>query len=78
MPDIDLEPNEYRPRLIKPLDKPKYLWWGIWFYGLATLLCVYGAYLIGAWWSYFLPIPTAVWFGISVAGMWPGSFFGKE
>jgi hypothetical protein len=80
MSDLELEPERFRemPSDSKPLANPRDLrkaliWWAV-FTGLAG----FAGWQIGTWWSAYFAAGPAIWFGATLAGLWPGYFFGKD
>lgn len=77
-PEIDLEPEHFRPRYDRPLADPAKLWKGMAICGVLCCISAVGAWGIGTWWSAFLPIFPAMYLGIGWAGLEPGYWFGKS
>lgn len=76
-PQLDLEQDEFRTIPTKPLARPRDLWRGVFWFGLGSLLGAFAAWHLNQWWAMMLPIPCAIWLGVSLAGLYPSWFFGK-
>jgi hypothetical protein len=80
MSNLNLEPEHFRemPSDTKPLANPRVLRKALFWWAVLTALCAWGAWQFGTWWSAFFPVGPAIWFGATLAGLWPGYFFGKD
>lgn len=79
MQNIDLEPSRFRAVLTKPLAKPGWLWAGVVVFGAGTALGVWAAFWYrDTIWAAMIPVPAAIFFGISIAGLFPGLFFNER
>lgn len=78
----DIELDRQRGDFIEvpkgPLDRPAALQWGMLVFGVGAIVGALAAYLIGTWWSAFLPIPMAILFGVGLAGRFPAAFFRRD
>lgn len=74
MPDLDLEPQEYRPVMDKPLMRRGPLIWGMMFFGLMMVLAIIFAWGGGGIFSVSTAV-MGVGFGIAWAGLAPGFWF---
>lgn len=72
---IDLDKSAYRHFPNGPLGRPRQLW----FIAIASLTvsCVtaIGAWIVGGPFAVFVPIPSAVYAGIAIAGLFPRYWF---
>lgn len=75
MPDIELEPTEFRPIPQKPLASPALLWKLLALAVVATILAAFAAAHFGGFWAALLPVPCGIWLGIALAGLFPKWFF---
>lgn len=75
--DLELEPTEFRQVFDRPLGKPVELRRALALWLAITLASAAIAGWIGGFWSPFLVIPSSLWAGAALAGLWPRWFFGK-
>lgn len=79
-PEIDLDRSEYTRAFDRPLASPKHLRWSLLVFLVATiaiaLFC--GLFASHIWWLPLFIIPSAMYAGAALAGLWPNFFFGND
>jgi hypothetical protein len=81
MSDLNLEPEHFRemPSDTKPLANPRMLRKALIWWALIIGLCWLGAWQFREqWFAPMLTVGPAIWFGATLAGLWPGYFFGID
>lgn len=75
--DIDLGEASFRRVPTKPLGPVGELRRSTAIAAVGTALSAFAGWQLGGIVGTLLPIAPAVWLGIGIAGLYPGSFFGK-
>lgn len=74
-PQIDMKRSEYRRSFNGPLGKPWALALSLAGFLGASVFCASLASWQGGFWWALAPIPTAMWAGVALAGLFPREFF---
>lgn len=78
MSDLELKSEQFREVPTKPLANPRHLRTALFWWVAFTAVAGFAGWQLGTWWSaYFAAVP-AIWLGITIAGLWPRSFFSTD